>query len=275
MSSCRFCRFPGVQRLSKLHCLDVRHNHITTIAALHAEVTREKNDKHRWKRWKRNGKRNEPKRKTKRDKNVEKPSWKEWRNWKFHVGGNNSDFSHTKKFSINFPFFSQYVFFTYSRFFTFKWTSCFQHRCFDFECFECFGKTSKSRLKRCMERNSSNFPKTQPWALNNSFAFCIILLIDGLFFVGCQDIPRLRKLRLAENRISHMRWQTSWVFATLAPSLKFAFPPFCREVDQLASFTFLSELYMHPNPMSWSQLRSMECNQSRPSCTAQHVSIWL
>ena len=28
---------PGVQRLSKLHCLDVRHNHITTIAALKAE----------------------------------------------------------------------------------------------------------------------------------------------------------------------------------------------------------------------------------------------
>ncbi|CAJ1357118.1 unnamed protein product [Effrenium voratum] len=42
-----------------------------------------------------------------------------------------------------------------------------------------------------------------------------------------EDIPRLRKLRLSENRISHM-----------------------REVDQLASFQFLSELYLEPNPMS-------------------------
>eukprot|EP00434_Breviolum_minutum_P034441 symbB.v1.2.030485.t1/scaffold3434.1/size111337/10 len=51
--------------------------------------------------------------------------------------------------------------------------------------------------------------------------------ITTIAALKAEDIPRLRKLRLAENRISHM-----------------------REVDQLASFTFLSELYMHPNPMS-------------------------
>ena len=42
-----------------------------------------------------------------------------------------------------------------------------------------------------------------------------------------KDIPRLRKLRASENRISQM-----------------------KEVDQLADFNFLSELYMHPNPLS-------------------------
>jgi len=42
-----------------------------------------------------------------------------------------------------------------------------------------------------------------------------------------QDIPRLRKLRVSENRISQM-----------------------REVDQLADFRFLSELYLNPNPVS-------------------------
>mmetsp|Transcript_46322 Transcript_46322/g.108536 ORF Transcript_46322/g.108536 Transcript_46322/m.108536 type:complete len:731 (+) Transcript_46322:56-2248(+) len=42
-----------------------------------------------------------------------------------------------------------------------------------------------------------------------------------------QDIPRLRKVRVSENRISQM-----------------------KEVDQLADFRFLSELYMHPNPVS-------------------------
>lgn len=54
---------------------------------------------------------------------------------------------------------------------------------------------------------------------------CVFLQKPSFFSFGCQDIPRLRKLRLAENRISHMRCQTSWVFATSAPSLKFASHP--------------------------------------------------
>ncbi|CAE7369399.1 LRGUK [Symbiodinium sp. CCMP2456] len=51
-----------------------------------------------------------------------------------------------------------------------------------------------------------------------------ITTIDALH---AQDIPRLRKLRVSENRISQM-----------------------REVDQLADFRFLSELYLNPNPVS-------------------------
>ena len=42
-----------------------------------------------------------------------------------------------------------------------------------------------------------------------------------------QELPRLRKLRLSENRISEM-----------------------KDVDQLQSFAFLCELYMQPNPLS-------------------------
>eukprot|EP00931_Biecheleriopsis_adriatica_P059087 TRINITY_DN35297_c2_g1_i1.p1 TRINITY_DN35297_c2_g1~~TRINITY_DN35297_c2_g1_i1.p1 ORF type:complete len:1124 (+),score=267.55 TRINITY_DN35297_c2_g1_i1:243-3374(+) len=52
-------------------------------------------------------------------------------------------------------------------------------------------------------------------------------MITTVGALHAEDIPRLRKLRCSENRISQM-----------------------RDLDQLAAFPFLSDLYLEPNPVS-------------------------